>query len=164
MRNYWIPALLITLGPSIGAAQTSSAPLKLTIDDAVRMALQNNLELATARIDPQISDARVAGASSIFQADAGHGRVCATTSCSRRGSFLIPTSTRNDVVTSNVGLNKQLPMIRQLLQRIMGYHTHQQQQFPEQLQSAASGRGCHSSFSQPLLRDFRTDGARANLS
>ena len=99
MRKYWIPALLIALAPSVGAAQTTtSTPLKLTVEDAVRMALQNNLELATARIDPQISDARVAGAASIFKPVFGTD-VSRNNQLQPPSSFLIPTATRNDVIT-----------------------------------------------------------------
>jgi outer membrane protein TolC len=71
MRKYWISAFLITFAAAPGAAQTPSAPLKISVDDAVRMALQNNVDLAAARIDPQISDARVAGAVSIFKPTVG---------------------------------------------------------------------------------------------
>src|SRR5471030_364185 len=45
------------------AAQTAAqtpATLRLTVDDAVKMALDHNVDLAADRLDPQISDTRVA--------------------------------------------------------------------------------------------------------
>ena len=161
MRKYWIPALLITLGPSIGAAQTPSAPLKLTIDDAVRMALQSNLELATARIDPQISDARVAGAESIFKPTLGTG-VSRNNQLQPPSSFLIPTSTRNDVVTSNVGLNQRLPWFGSSYS-VSWDTTHTSSNSFLNSYDPLIRSGFSVSFSQPLLRDLKTDGARANL-
>jgi len=49
------------------SAQTAAAPLKLSVDEAVRMALQDNVDLATDRLDPQIGDTRVAAASGLFK-------------------------------------------------------------------------------------------------
>src|SRR5436190_63824 len=51
------------------SAQTPAAPstLRLTVDDAVRMALDHNVELTAARLDPQISDTRVAAAAGAFK-------------------------------------------------------------------------------------------------
>ena len=45
----------------------------------------------------------------------------ATTSCSRRPASWFPTATRNDVVTSNVGLNQRLPWFGTLVQRVVGH-------------------------------------------
>src|SRR5207253_5406893 len=58
-------ALLIAgaaaLAPPSAQAQTSVAPVRtLTIEDAVRLALDNNLGVQIARINPQISDLSVA--------------------------------------------------------------------------------------------------------
>ena len=49
-----------------GAAQTP-ATLRLTVDEAVKMALDHNVDLKADRLDPQISDTRVAAAASAFR-------------------------------------------------------------------------------------------------
>src|SRR4051812_45224961 len=51
-------------GGSAQAASATTAPqtLRLTVEDAVRMALDNNVDLKVDRLDPQISDASVAAA------------------------------------------------------------------------------------------------------
>ena len=67
-RTILIAAILAALS-SVALAQTPVAPgatmastIRLTVDDAVKMALDRNVDLAAVRIDPQISDARVAEA------------------------------------------------------------------------------------------------------
>ena len=66
------------------AAATTPATLRLTVDDAVKMALDHNLDLAADRLDPQISDTRVAAAAGAFRPTLNIERQRRTTSCSRR--------------------------------------------------------------------------------
>jgi len=161
MRKYWITALFIALGPALASAQTAPAVLKLTVDDAVRLALQNNLELATARIDPQISDARVAGAASIFKPVFGTD-VSRNNQLQPPSSLLTPTSTRNDVIESNVGLNQRLPWFGSSYS-LSWDTTHTTSNSFLNSYDPLIRSGLSFSFSQPLLRDFKTDSARANL-
>jgi outer membrane protein TolC len=161
MRKYWISAFLITFAAAPGAAQTPSAPLKISVDDAVRMALQNNVDLAAARIDPQISDARVAGAVSIFKPTVGSS-LSRNNQLQPPSSFLIPTSTRNDVVTSNVGLNQRLPWFGTSYS-VSWDSTHTDSNSFLNSYNPLIRSGLSLSLSQPLLRDFATDGARANV-
>src|SRR5262245_9303010 len=58
--------LAVLLTASTVSAQSTSEPLRLTVDDAVRMALDNNSDLKADRLDPQIGDARVAAAAGVF--------------------------------------------------------------------------------------------------
>src|SRR5262249_5362235 len=56
-------ALLAVLsGGTNVSGQTTAAPLRLTVDEAVAMALRDNVDLAGDRLDPQIGDTRVAAA------------------------------------------------------------------------------------------------------
>src|SRR5439155_17700180 len=99
-RAFQPTVLLVVLAMLLSAsgvsAQTAMAPLRLTVDEAVTMALENNVDLAADRLDPQIGDTRVAAASGVF-------RPAVTSSVQRNNqlqppaSFLIPTSTRTDV-------------------------------------------------------------------
>ena len=157
----WFSAFLFALVPSLAAAQTSDVPLKLTVDDAVRLALQNNVDLATARIDPQIGDTRVAGAASIFKPTLDSA-VNRNNQLQPPTSFLIPTATRNDVITSNVGLNQRLPWFGTSYS-VEWDSTHTSSNSFLNSYDPLLRSGLSISFSQPLLRDFRTDGARANL-
>src|SRR5262249_1167294 len=72
-------SLLIPPGTSLGSAsrahaQTQATPpppsgraLRLSVDDAVKMALEQNVDLRADRLDPQISDTRVAAAAGAFR-------------------------------------------------------------------------------------------------
>src|SRR5262249_10332567 len=103
--------LLAALGLAASAsAQTGAAPaeVRLTVDDAVRMALDNNPDLRADRIDPQIGDTRVAAAAGVF-------RPSLVTSLNSNNqlqppaSFLVPVATTNDIVSSNAGIGQKLP-------------------------------------------------------
>src|SRR5262249_32706865 len=62
-------ALAVGLAASASAQTPASAPgtLRLSVDDAVKMALDANVDLRAARIDPQISDTSVASAAGAFR-------------------------------------------------------------------------------------------------
>src|SRR5205085_4395862 len=86
--------VLLALAATTASGQTAtSAPLRLTVDEAVRMALDHNPDLSADRLDPQISDTRVAAAAGAF-------RPSLNTSVNRNNqiqpptSFLIPTATQ----------------------------------------------------------------------
>ncbi|HUR34224.1 MAG TPA: TolC family protein [Vicinamibacterales bacterium] len=161
MRNNWIAALVFALAPSIASAQTAPAPLKLTVDEAVKMALENNVDLAADRLDPRIGDTRVAAATGLFKPTVASS-VNRNNQLSPPSSLLFPTSTRNDVVTSNVGLSQRLPWFGTSYS--IGWDTSHTQSnsflnsFNPLLRS-----GLSLSLSQPLLRDLFTDAARTNV-
>src|SRR5438093_10708254 len=64
---------LIAATAAVASAQTPPAStlppatLRLTVDDAVRLALENNSDLKADRLDPQISDTRIAAAVGAFK-------------------------------------------------------------------------------------------------
>src|SRR5262245_23862524 len=91
---------------AVVSAQTPAATpptLRLTVDDAVKMALDHNVDLAADRLDPEISDARVAAAAGAF-------RPTLNTSLQQNNqqqppsNFLFPTSTFTNVFTSTAGV------------------------------------------------------------
>jgi hypothetical protein len=71
-------------GVRLGAdARVGAGDARLTVDEAVKMALEHNVDLNADRLDPQISDTRVAAAAGAFRPTST--RACSrTTSCSRR--------------------------------------------------------------------------------
>src|SRR4029453_11711723 len=105
-------SIIATLGLLAAAAGSASAQtpntLRLTVDEAVKMALENNLDLAADRLDPQISDTRVAAAAGAFRPPiSSTGK--RTNQLHPPSNFLIPAATRTDVVTSNAGFAQRLP-------------------------------------------------------
>jgi len=145
------------------AASTRStpAPLRLTVDEAVKMALDQNIDLSAVRMEPQISDAGVASAAGAF-------RPVFNTSFERNrqvdppASFLIPTATRATAVTSAFGLDQKLPWLGTAYS-ISWNATHTDSNsflntFNPVLQS-----GLSLAVSQPLLRGLKIDAARQQL-
>src|SRR6266567_699387 len=108
--------LIITITTAVSAVVSAQAPvapaaqstLRLTVDDAVQMAVDHNVDLAAARLDPQIGDTRVAAATGAFRPSFSTG-FQRNNQLQPPSSFLIPTATRNDAMTSRAGLDQKLP-------------------------------------------------------
>ena len=144
------------------AAQTPPpAELRLTVDEAVRMAMDNNVDLKAARLDPQIGDARVAAATGAF-------RPTVSSSLQRNNqlqppaSFLVPIATRTDVMSSNVALGQRLPWFGTSYS--FGWETSntESNSFLNSYNPLVRS-GLSFSISQPLLRDLFTDAPRTQL-
>src|SRR5580765_6055918 len=155
-----ICAVLVTA--STLSAQSTSEPLRLTVDDAVRMALDNNVDLAADRLDPQIGDARVAAASGVFRPSLT-SNVQRNNQLQPPASFLIPSATRTDVVTSSVGLNQHLPRFGTSYS-VSWDTSHTNSNSFLNSYNPLLRSGLAFSVSQPLLRDLATDSARLQLS
>jgi outer membrane protein len=144
-----------------GSPDTSSSPLRLTVDDAVRMALDHNVDLAAERLDPQIGDARVAAAYGVFRPTFNSG-VQRNDQLQPPASFLIPTATRNDVTSSSVGLDQKLPWLGTSYSLSWtAAHTDSNSflnSFNPILESGLSLK-----LSQPLFRDRAIDRARQEV-
>jgi len=66
--------------------------LRLTVDDAVKMALDHNVDLNADRLDPQIGDTRVAAAAGAFRPQFSSS-VLRNNQLQPPASFLVPTAT-----------------------------------------------------------------------
>jgi outer membrane protein len=143
------------------AAQSAPETLRLSVDDAVKMALEHNVDLNADRLDPQISDTRVAAAAGAFQPTL-NASVLSNNQLQPPSSFLIPTPTRSDVNSTNAGIGQRLPWFGTTYN--VGWtttHTSSNSflsSFNPLLQS-----GLSVNLSQPLLRDFQIDPARNQL-
>jgi HAE1 family hydrophobic/amphiphilic exporter-1 len=166
-RTALIALLALGLAASASAQTTGSiaqaAPetLRISVDDAVKMALEHNVDLNADRLDPQISDTRVAAAMGAFQPTL-NASVLSNNQLQPPSSFLIPTPTRTDVNTTNAGIGQRLPWFGTTYN--VGWtttHTNSNSflnSFNPLLQS-----GLSMNLSQPLLRDFKIDPARNQL-
>jgi outer membrane protein len=160
MRKSWL-AVLLALTPSLAGAQTGPTPLNLTVDDAVKMALQNNVDLAADRLDPQIGDTRVAAASGLFRPTIA-SNVQRNNQLQPPSSLLFPTSTRNDVMTSNVGLSQRLPWFGTSYSVAWDTSHTDSNSFLNSYNPLLRS-GLSFQVSQPLLKDLFTDSARTNV-
>src|SRR5882724_11991755 len=90
------------------AAAAQPAALRLTVDAAVTMALEHNVDLGADRIDPQISDTRLAAAAGAFRPSV-NSSVNSNNQLLPPTSLLFPVATQTDVVTTNAGVSQKLP-------------------------------------------------------
>ena len=69
-RTFFSTLILASLAVTASAQTAASTPatLRLTVEDAVKMALEHNVDLNADRLDPQISDTRVAAAAGVLAA------------------------------------------------------------------------------------------------
>ncbi|MBZ5556573.1 MAG: TolC family protein [Acidobacteriia bacterium] len=157
--------LILSAAAAVASAQTPAtvAPetLRISVDDAVKMALDRNVDLAAARIDPEISDTRVAAAAGAFRPTFNTG-LQRNNQLQPPASLLFPTATRTDIVTSNVGLSQQLPWFGTSYNVTWNAaHTNSDSflnSYNPILQS-----GLSLSVSQPLVRGLAIDDARKQV-
>ncbi|HZT77034.1 MAG TPA: efflux RND transporter permease subunit [Vicinamibacterales bacterium] len=157
--------LLLSVGLAASArAQTAaSAPetLRLSIEDAVKMAMDANVDLKAARLDPQISDTSVAAAAGVYRPSVNFG-VNSNNQLIPPSSFLFPFATTNDVNTTSAGVGQQLPWFGTSYSVSWNaVHTNSNSILNGYNPLLQSGLGL--SISQPLLRNLKIDFARTNL-
>lgn len=163
MRKTMVLTIVSAALAASSAAQTALPPrtLQLTVDGAVKMALDNNVDLRADRLDPQISDTRVAAAAGAF-------RPTITSSVQRNSqlqpptNFLIPTPTSTAAVTSSVGFNQRLSQFGTSY-NVAWSATHTDSNSVLNSFNPVLQSGLSLGVSQPLLRDFGIDGSRQQL-
>ena len=182
MRTTLVQLLLVTfvlggLGARSVAAQTSARPAAplaaasgeqvrpLTIDEAVRLAIDNNLGIQIARFNPQVHDLSVALARSAWVPSLTTVVQGASTATPNSGFLSGATTGQNKTTTgrmlSNVGLLQQTPWggsysigwdsTRSTTSNVFS-------SFSPQLQSSLS-----IDIRQPLLRNFSIDNLRLQV-
>jgi HAE1 family hydrophobic/amphiphilic exporter-1 len=162
-RTALVAVLAAGLAATASAQTPAQAPetLRISVDDAVKMALDHNVDLNADRLDPQISDTRVAAAAGAFLPTINTS-VQSNNQLQPPSNFLIPTSTRTDVMSTNAGVSQRLPWFGTSYN--LGWtttHTNSNSflnSYNPLLQS-----GLSLNVSQPLIRDLSIDPARAQL-
>jgi outer membrane protein TolC len=152
----------ILLAASALHAQTQTpGVVRLTVEDAVKMALDHNVDLNADRIDPQISDTQVASASALFRPTFNTG-LNRNNQIAPPSSFLVPTPTQSDAVTSSAGLSQRLPWYGTSYNVAWNaVHTNSNSFLSSYDPLVQSGLTL--GISQPLVRDLSIDAARQNL-
>src|SRR5438445_1115637 len=160
MRKTFFVTLAAAALAATASAQTP-ATLRLSVDEAVSMALEHNVELNADRLDPQISDTRVAAAAGVFKPTLNTA-VNSNNQLVPPSNFLIPTATRTDVVTSTAGVSQRLPWYGTTYSLSWSAtHTNSNSFLNSYNPLLQSGLGAN--VSQPLLRDLKIDFARQQL-
>jgi HAE1 family hydrophobic/amphiphilic exporter-1 len=163
-----IAALALTSAASAQTAPALASPavqapqmLRLTVDDAVRMALDQNVDLKADRLDPQISDTRVAAAYGVFRPNLLTS-LSSNNQLQAPQSFLIPTATSTDIVSTNVGAGQRLPWFGTSYNVAWTTaHTNSNSFLNSYNPLITSGLSLN--VSQPLIRDMAIDQNRQNL-
>jgi outer membrane protein TolC len=133
----------------------------LTVDDAVKMALDHNVDLSAARLDPQISDTQVGAAVGAFKPVFSTG-LQRNNELQPPATFLIPTPTRNDAVISNLGFNQKLPWYGTSYSVSWNAaHTASNSFLNSYNPTLQSGLAL--SVTQPLVKDLAIDNARQQV-
>jgi outer membrane protein len=150
-------------GQTTPATQPSGPELRLTADEAVRLALENNLGVQSARLEPQIGTYGVAQARGAFVPNLFS--TTQTRSATSPPDFFASggsaDATTSEQVTTNFGVQQQIPwgggrysVSLDASKRTVNFTSS----FNPQL-----GSNLFASFTQPLLRNFRIDGNRQQL-
>jgi outer membrane protein TolC len=157
-----VTTLSILLAASALQAQTQTpGVVRLTVEDAVKMALDHNVDLNADRVDPQISDTQVASASALFRPTFNTG-LNRNNQIAPPSSFLVPTPTQSDAVTSSAGLSQRLPWYGTSYNVAWNaVHTNSNSFLSSYDPLVQSGLTL--GISQPLVRDLSIDAARQNL-
>ena len=152
--------------PAVGLVQAAPAATepvrRLSLDDAVKLALEQNLGIRIQRIDPQIQDVGVAQARSFWAPNLAttftrNAQTQRSTSALSGGA----TSVENGVFSSGVEVNQLLPWGGRYAADFGGSRyttTNLFSNFSPQLQSAVTFN-----YTQPLLRNFTIDQVRQQV-
>jgi outer membrane protein len=147
--------------PALAQQPAAPATLRLTVEDAVKMALDHNVDLSADRLSPQISDTRVAAAAGAFKPMFNTG-VNRNNQLQPPSSFLIPTATRTDVVTSSAGVSQSLPWLGTSY-NVSWNATHTDSNSFLNSYNPLVQSGLAFNVSQPLVRNLFVDPARQQL-
>ena len=140
----------------------SAETLRLTRDETVRMAMENNPELAVVRYEPGASDARVAAAYAAFLPTFTSGINRNSTATPPVNLFSGEAGIQTDYWSADAGLGQRLKWGGASYNvSFVSQRTTTDNPFTSFTPSLTSA--LQAIFSQPLLRDFKTDSARAQV-
>jgi outer membrane protein len=161
IASIWAAAAATLSAQAPVTPAVAPSTLRLSVDDAVKMALEHNLDLSADRLDPQIGDTQIAAAAGVF-------RPVFSTSVQQNNqlqppaSFLIPVATRNNATTTNVGVSQSLPRFGTSYGVSWNaVHTDSNSFLNSYNPLVQSGLSLN--VSQPLARNLRIDNARQQL-
>jgi HAE1 family hydrophobic/amphiphilic exporter-1 len=147
---------------SPAAVQPSGPVLQLTRDETIRLALENNPDLAVSRFDPSIGDAQIAAARGAFMPTLQSGMQRQTQQLPSTDLFSGSEGTKIGLWSSNVGIGQLLPWGGGTYTAgLDAARTTNNSLFTSLNPELAAGLSL--GISQPLLRDFKIDSPRAQL-
>jgi HAE1 family hydrophobic/amphiphilic exporter-1 len=161
---------LLVLMPAHAFAQSTTATaqaspaetLRMSRDEAIRLAIENNAALAANRLDPVISAERVAAAKAVFVPNLTSALQRNSQSTPSTNLFSGDSALQTNFWSGGAGVGQLLPWgggnYDVSFNSARTTTTNPLTTFTPSLTSSVQAV-----FSQPLLRDFKTDQARAQL-
>jgi outer membrane protein len=136
--------------------------VELTLDDAVKRALERNLDIAVEQLNPQTYDFSIASLQAsykpIFNSNYGLRSSTTFTRSQTAGGDILTT----DTLTANNGVTQNMRWGGGSF--AVGWNTNRQEQSDLfATRNPAINSNLNLVFVQPLLRNFRIDGTRAQL-
>ncbi|MGH9308218.1 MAG: efflux RND transporter permease subunit, partial [Vicinamibacterales bacterium] len=148
--------------PQAGQGAAAGEVLKLTRDEAVRMAVENNPDLAVTRFEPGVNDARVSAARAVFLPTFNSALLRNSNQIPPANLFSGESGVQTDYWSGEAGLSHRLPWGGASYDVLFtNQRTTTDNPFTSFTPSLTSS--LQAIFSQPLLRDFKTDTARAQI-
>src|SRR5437660_3977345 len=136
--------------------------VQLTLDDAVRLALDRNLDIAVQRLNPEINDIAIASIRSIYHPALTSTISSASLSQLPTSQLIGGTNVVQQTQTINGGVAQSVPWgggsFSLALNNFRQTSTSNNVLFNPAIQSVWQGV-----YTQPLLRGFRIDGTRRSL-
>ncbi|MEO8682536.1 MAG: TolC family protein, partial [Vicinamibacterales bacterium] len=166
MRTYQHDLAAITdAATATGSAQPGQTNLPtraLTLEDAVSLTLEKNLDIAVAKLEPQSSDFQIAGVRNLY-------RPVFSTTVGQRDQYALPTSTlnggtrvNNGTSTYNVGFSKAMQWYGgSLAVNWANARLNTSNTFSTFNPSYTTNLSA--AFVQPLVRGFKIDNTRQQL-
>ena len=142
--------------------QPGQTLLKLTSDEAIRLAVENNPDLAAARFDPAIGDAQVAAARGAFMPSLQSAFLRNSQQQPPTNLFAGDQGIQTNLWSSNVSVNQLLPWGGASFSAGMDAARTGTDSLLTSLNPQLDA-GLSLTYTQPLLRDFKIDPARAQL-
>ena len=146
------------------AAGETTPTLRLTLDDAVKFALDRNLDIAVQRLNPQINDIAVLSVKSVYNPTLTStiGPQSATILPSSQTQLGVGGAAVTETMTFNGGVAQSLPWgggnFSAALNNFRRSSTSNNSLFNPLFRSAWSF-----SYNQPILRNFQIDSTRQQL-
>lgn len=145
------------------AAQAPAGPvLRLSMEEAIRLALENNLSLKVERMNPELSDLAIEQAKAAWTPNLTAAMNNSSRTSPISGFFSGATDKlTNQSFSANVGANQLLPWGANYNVTWDTSRTESNSIYSTPNPAKAANLGF--SFTQPLLRNMKVDGARQQL-
>jgi len=147
------------------STNTAQATVRVTLDEAVKAALEHNLDIAVQRLNPEINDITYAGLEGIYRPALTSNiatQGVTTPSSSQISGAAGGTGVTQDTITANGGVTQSIPWGGGSYIATLN-HNRQTTTSNNALFNPQFNTNWSAVYTQPLLRNFRTDSNRETL-